>query len=68
MEKGKRKYLDNNTLHLLAKCSNLTSLEKLEFMLAAVFAELNGASANRVKSLADWPEKSLVRNTTEPQE
>ncbi len=35
LERGERKYLDNHTLHLLARSFNLTSLEKKEFFCAA---------------------------------
>ena len=35
LERGERKYLDNQTLHLLARSFNLTSLEKKEFFCAA---------------------------------
>ncbi len=36
LERGERKYLDNQTLQLLADCFNLTNLERKEFYLAAV--------------------------------
>ncbi len=36
LERGDRKYLDNQTLQLLAKALNLTNLEQKEFMAAAV--------------------------------
>ncbi len=36
IERGERKYLDNETLHLLASAFKLTNLERKEFMFASI--------------------------------